>query len=131
MGKAHFVNPPYIVSKAKPNERIVISADIENIGELSEHVLYMTVWDSEADYVMSRAESFVEPGKTVEFNCVFTMPDRDLWVDIIAGHYKDEYPGWQDDEVFGAKIEKIYPSKIIPLLAFAPLLLIPFLGKFK
>lgn len=130
MGKAHFVNPPFVVSRATPNQKIVVSADIENIGELSEHVLYMTVWDSEADYVMSRAEAFVEPGKIVEFNCFFTMPNRDLWVDIIAGHYKDESPGWQDDEVFGAKIE-ISPTKITPLLlAFAPLLLIT-LGKFK
>ena len=75
MVKAHFVNPPYVISKATPNQAITISADIQNIDTIAdEHVIYMTVWDSEADYVMSRAESFVEPGETVKFNCNFNMP---------------------------------------------------------
>ena len=109
MVKAHFVNPPYVVSEASSGNTIVVSADIKNIDtEYSEKVVYMTVWDSESDYVMSRAEAFVAPGETTKFNCFFKMPEgRDLWVDIIAGHYKDGIPDFQDDEVYGAKIENI------------------------
>lgn len=125
MVKAHFVKPPYVIFEASPGQTIVVSADIKNIdAEYSEKVIYMAVWDSEMDYVMSRAEAFVAPGATTNFKCFFKMPeDRDLWINIIAGHYQDEPPGFQDDEVYGAKIESTEEkppiSPIVPLLLFA------------
>lgn len=124
MAKAHFVNPPYFPLEADPNQRISVSSDIEKIGNTSEKAFYMTVWDSEKDYVISRAEGFVNPGGSSNFNCVFEMPEnRDLWVDIIAGHYTDEWPGFQDDEIYGGKIENTEVEEkkaiIVPLVIFA------------
>jgi len=125
MVKAHFVNPPLVPLKAEPGQRIVVTVDIENIGVPKEHVIYATVWDSEKDKVISRAEAFVVPGTTTKFNLYFEMPkDRDLWVNVICGHYTDEWPNFKDDEVFGAKIENLAlkpkkPIPVLPLMIFA------------
>ena len=125
MVKAHFVNPPLVPLKAEPGQRIIVSAEIENIGVPKEHVIYATIWDSEADKVISRAEAFVVPGTITKFNLFFKMPkDRDLWVNIITGHYTDEWPNFKDDEVFGAKIENLglkpkKPIPVLPLMIFA------------